>query len=652
MRCSSWATSCAAVDDWNSDRSLHVDNVRVAYWCLWAIGYGESRHIDRSAANKNPSSSTPTKNCSGAILSFTFLTQFLYCSSETGLPTEISFWGQLYSLFSFRFFFFFFFSMNLDANEFFPSNKTGTRSSTIAGENLLSTVLKTNHQIATARSIIHEWNTATTLSALTREWSSRHENRPTERNIFSLVLYNISSLRMHLEDLMEHISAFYPDIWALMDLHFNDDVNYQLTSHFKSRYTIYYQQGSNSFGGVCVAIAREVSQRIVFEFHDINNLIAADVFNSNKKIHSGCCLFSTIGRSLDWYSQSIASVQSKFNTDRWSERKTFQLAWCNQQLVWSSTCRVDRRKAEFENLQFGKANINSIASCHWSHHRAFSCPMRLSWNRSENARNRSLSGALPPIIVQIAQQHWVRSEKNWLSGAELHSQSQTEFLLHSLRTDEASIDRVHSRLRSIPCYFARKMYHLSHDQVYLLIWWIWSNRDAEFFVSIDQLDRKSIEILCFLWTSTFITNWERSSELNDKSFALDSSRKIRNAFGTIWGTFSRSERLELKGFWMRETIEWWPKLISWLNSIRHSILFGAFQRKRHVFSEPRSSRIQAASGREISRTSVETISDQHQWSASLYSSTEQENIEWSWEGVEQTAQIDSSLTLRLPSSNI
>ena len=173
--------------------------------------------------------------------------------------------------------------MNSYANEFFPSSETGTRSTTIDEQDLLFTVLKTNHRIATARSILHEWNTATTLSALTRNWTSRNENRPTERNSFSLMLYNISSLQMHLEDLMEHISASYLNIWALTGLHFNNDANYQLASYFKSRYTIYYQHGSNSFGGVCLAMAREVPRRITPELHDINQLIAADVFNSNKK---------------------------------------------------------------------------------------------------------------------------------------------------------------------------------------------------------------------------------------------------------------------------------------------------------------------------------------------------------------------------------
>ena len=173
--------------------------------------------------------------------------------------------------------------MTLDASAFFPSNEATIRSTTVEKEDLLCAGLKTDYQLATAKSILQEWSTSTTLSNLTREWSIKHENRSIERNGFSLLLYNISSLRMHLEDLIGYISASYPDILALSRLHFNDGVNYLLASHFKSRYTIYYQHGFNSFGSVCLTIAREVPHRIVSEFHDVNNLIAADVFNSNKK---------------------------------------------------------------------------------------------------------------------------------------------------------------------------------------------------------------------------------------------------------------------------------------------------------------------------------------------------------------------------------
>ena len=47
---------------------------------------------------------------------------------------------------------------------------------------------------------------------------------------------------------------------------------------FKSRYTIYYQRGSNPFGGVCLVIARELSHRLVSAFSGKENLIVADFF--------------------------------------------------------------------------------------------------------------------------------------------------------------------------------------------------------------------------------------------------------------------------------------------------------------------------------------------------------------------------------------
>ena len=80
-----------------------------------------------------------------------------------------------------------------------------------------------------------------------------------------------------------------------------------------------------------------------------------------------------------------------------------------------------------------------------------------------------------------------------------------------------------------------------------------------------------------------------------------------------------------------------------------SILLGGLQRKGNPLSESRSDWIQEKSGWKTSWTSIKTVRVQHQWSASVHSSTENENIEWSREGVEQTAQIDSSLTLRLHS---
>ena len=159
---------------------------------------------------------------------FTSLKRLLHCTSETDSPTVISFRRFL------------FFSRNIDTNEFFPSNDTGTRSTTVDEENHLFSSLKTTYQLATARSILHEWNRTSTLATLPCEWSSRHENQPSERNSFSLLLDNISSPRLRLEDLINYVSECYPSIWALTRLHFNDEVNHQLASYFKAQYTIYY----------------------------------------------------------------------------------------------------------------------------------------------------------------------------------------------------------------------------------------------------------------------------------------------------------------------------------------------------------------------------------------------------------------------------
>ena len=124
---------------------------------------------------------------------------------------------------------------------------------------------------------------------------------------------NITSLRMHLKDLAEHISASYANIWALTRLHFNDAANYQLASHYKSRYTIYYQHDSNSCGGVCLAITREVSR-----------LIMAHRYNSNNKCIVTVVSFSILGRHANSYSQLSALVQSQLNTDRWCKFKASQ----------------------------------------------------------------------------------------------------------------------------------------------------------------------------------------------------------------------------------------------------------------------------------------------------------------------------------------
>ena len=290
-----------------------------------------------------------------------------------------------------------------------------------------------------------------------------------------------------------------------------------------------------------------------------------------------------------------------------------------------------------------------------SHHRALSYFIRISWNRSENARIRSLSSSLAPIIFQIAQQHWVRSEKSWLGGAELHSQSQTEFLLHSLRTDEASIDRVHSRLRGISCCLTRKMHHLSRDQKL-------STHTASLFGEYYQAETQDSLPLSIcstrsaskfsLFSEQVHSSWNESGQASSMARVLPRTRAekyatllepLEKAFQEKSNSNSRVSR------WAKPSSGNQCRCHDWTCS---SILLGGLQRKGNLLSESRSDRIQVASSWKTSRTSIETVCVQHQRSASVHLLTENENIKRSWEGVEQAAQIDSSLTLRRHSPNI
>ena len=101
--------------------------------------------------------------------------------------------------------------------------------------------------------------------------------------------------------------------------------------------------------------------------------------------------------------------------------------------------------------------------------------------------------------------------------------------------------------------------------------------------------------------------------------------------------------------WEKQSSDNQCRCHAWICS---TILLGGLQRKGNLLSESRSRWIQGASSWKTSWTSFETVCFQHQWSASVYSSTENENIKWSWEGVEQAAQIDSDLSLWRHPSNI
>ena len=89
-------------------------------------------------------------------------------------------------------------------------------------------------------------------------------------------------------------------LYNISSLRSNDNMNYRLASYFKFRY---------SFGGVCLAIVREVPHRVACEFKIINNLIAVDAFNSNKRYTVAVISLSLVVASLH--------VRRKESTEMW-----------------------------------------------------------------------------------------------------------------------------------------------------------------------------------------------------------------------------------------------------------------------------------------------------------------------------------------------
>jgi hypothetical protein len=173
--------------------------------------------------------------------------------------------------------------MNPSTAEYYPSKQYYFRQPANDYTQFLSSHLNTDYQIHNAQSILHEWEISPTLSTLIQNWSNRTTPKSTKPPFFSFLLYNISSLSVHLEDLIQYICSSYPTMWALTGLHFNNAVNYRLASFFKSQYTIYYQPGTNRFGGVCLAISHQVPHQLISRFNQIENLIALDIFNQNKR---------------------------------------------------------------------------------------------------------------------------------------------------------------------------------------------------------------------------------------------------------------------------------------------------------------------------------------------------------------------------------
>jgi hypothetical protein len=133
--------------------------------------------------------------------------------------------------------------MNPTATEFYPSTDIRFNQSLNDHTDFLHSYLSTINQVHNAQSILDEWHTSLTLSTLIQNLTHSHITQSTVQSNCSFLLYNVSSLSRHFEDIVQYICSSYPTMWALTGLHFNNQINYRAASFFRTYYTIYYQHG-------------------------------------------------------------------------------------------------------------------------------------------------------------------------------------------------------------------------------------------------------------------------------------------------------------------------------------------------------------------------------------------------------------------------
>ncbi|CAF1167063.1 unnamed protein product, partial [Didymodactylos carnosus] len=181
---------------------------------------------------------------------------------------------------------------NTTTQDFIPSTSDDNSHYKEEEERLIS-YLETCHQQQTCTNIFNEWSTATTLSSLIDQWDKTNitsQTRPPNMP-FSLLLYNVSSLLLHLEDIIHYIGTYYPTVFVLNGLHFDNKANYQLSSFFKSRYTIYFQNGTVHLNSkkytICTNYSPNAERLPIETFNEIyrynKNLILCGDFNSRNK---------------------------------------------------------------------------------------------------------------------------------------------------------------------------------------------------------------------------------------------------------------------------------------------------------------------------------------------------------------------------------
>lgn len=140
-------------------------------------------------------------------------------------------------------------------------------------------------QIKILQELIAEWTTATTLDNVFTHWERRRQqtvNMLNVKNELTLLLLNVNSLKLYLNDLFDLLNTLDVSILVLNGTREDKPTLKRLSSHL-SNFQIFFQEGANAFGGVLIATHRSIPVQRATAFQNEHNLVVLDIGDSDHK---------------------------------------------------------------------------------------------------------------------------------------------------------------------------------------------------------------------------------------------------------------------------------------------------------------------------------------------------------------------------------
>ncbi|CAF2115950.1 unnamed protein product [Rotaria magnacalcarata] len=173
--------------------------------------------------------------------------------------------------------------MNPNSKEFIPNHRTESFH--------ISTEALSRKQAQIFQELILEWTTTPTLNTLLANWEDRKKITSKMLNAKSelkIMLLNVSSLKHYLPDIFLLLESTPCPIVVFNGTHHHNDTVKLFSRHF-SNCNVYWEAGSNNFGGVLIAIHRSIPVQRVDIFQNQSNIVVLDVGTTTDKFQLATC---------------------------------------------------------------------------------------------------------------------------------------------------------------------------------------------------------------------------------------------------------------------------------------------------------------------------------------------------------------------------